>query len=150
VKSVPVLHRGFLKKFKDLKAFVQPSVFKTPESDGNWLENLERSCNIVGDNFNNRLPKMDLSNMSEGLYIKVERDGHVVGRAKWVRSDFVQTILNADEHWQSRFPVPNLLDGQTDMFPSYLSSQDILHQEPYDPFEPMNWIISRKAENVLK
>jgi hypothetical protein len=39
------------------------------------------------------------SDLSEGLYLKVERDGETVARYKLVRDGFVQTILESGTHW---------------------------------------------------
>ncbi len=53
----------------------------------------------------------DLSGAMEGLYVKVERDGAVAGRYKFVRAEFLQTVT-ADGHWQDRPLIPNrLADG---------------------------------------
>ena len=45
----------------------------------------------------------------EGLYIKVEENGQVVDRLKFVRPSFLQTILESQTHWLDRPIVPNQL-----------------------------------------
>ena len=51
----------------------------------------------------------DPSDLAEGLYIKVEEDGRVVERFKYVRHDFLTTVLDSASHWQSRPILPNRL-----------------------------------------
>ena len=47
----------------------------------------------------------------EGLYLRTEGEGHVTGRAKLVRSEFVAKVKQS-EHWQHQAMVLNLLaDG---------------------------------------
>jgi hypothetical protein len=45
----------------------------------------------------------------EGLYIKVEENGQVIDRLKFVRPSFLQTILESQTHWLERPIVPNQL-----------------------------------------
>ena len=48
----------------------------------------------------------------EGLYVKVEADGQVIGRYKFIRPSFLSAVQAADGHWQRRPIIPNLLrDG---------------------------------------
>lgn len=47
-------------------------------------------------------------NLMEGLYLRTEADGHVTGRAKFVRAEFVEKVKQS-EHWQHQSMVPNLL-----------------------------------------
>ena len=41
---------------------------------------------------------------------------HVLGRAKVVRTGFVQTLLDGDGHWQRRPILPNQLAAGVDLF----------------------------------
>ena len=45
--------------------------------------------------------------MMEGLYIKVEENGEVVDRMKYVRASFLQTVEESQSHWLDRPIVPN-------------------------------------------
>jgi hypothetical protein len=45
----------------------------------------------------------------EGLYIKVEEDGQVLQRYKYVRASFLTTVIDSGSHWLSRPIVPNRL-----------------------------------------
>ncbi|MGC4047286.1 MAG: hypothetical protein QM758_26095 [Armatimonas sp.] len=55
------------------------------------------------------LSETDKSRLSEGLYIKIEENGAVIERYKWVRPDFLQTILESGSHWKARPIIPNQL-----------------------------------------
>jgi hypothetical protein len=80
IASVPVLHRGPLETLAELLALIGPSRCRT-----------------------------DPSEPMEGLYIKVEEDGVVTERYKWVRIGFLTEILDSGTHWADRPIVPNQL-----------------------------------------
>jgi len=42
------------------------------------------------------------SEAMEGLYLKHEEGGHVLGRFKYVRPSFLQTVADSGEHWMDR------------------------------------------------
>ena len=62
------------------------------------------------------LRETDSSTLMEGLYIKVEEEGVVKERYKFVRADFLAAILRADGHWLERPIVPNRLAEGVDLF----------------------------------
>jgi hypothetical protein len=43
----------------------------------------------------------------EGLYIKVEEDGRVTDRMKFVRATFLQVVEESKTHWLERPIIPN-------------------------------------------
>lgn len=148
IHSVPVLYEGPAQTLAHMKSFVGPSVFRTPIEVADWRDSLRYACSLVNDDYDQRLSKMDQSDEIEGIYIKIEKDGRVVDRLKWVRPGFLQTILSADEHWQSRFKVPNLLEAQTDVFPAYVARRTGLPPQ-YDadrPWEWAPWIVSQSTQ----
>jgi hypothetical protein len=49
----------------------------------------------------------DPSDAMEGLYIKVEEEGRVVARYKYIRADFLTAVLDSGTHWLRRPIVPN-------------------------------------------
>ena len=49
-----------------------------------------------------------LDNLVEGLYLRIEAEGQVTGRAKLVRPEFIERVKQS-EHWQHQALVPNLL-----------------------------------------
>ena len=54
-------------------------------------------------------------NLMEGLYCRTEADGRVTGRAKMVRSEFVEKVKQS-EHWQHQKMIPNLLVDGADIW----------------------------------
>lgn len=49
----------------------------------------------------------DASTTMEGLYIKVEENGEVTERVKFVRQSFLQTVEQSNSHWLERPIIPN-------------------------------------------
>ena len=113
VVSVPVLYAGIApKKLSDLLKLVQPSLGKTSA----WKDSLAYSAERQGLEPTQVLNETESSDFSEGLYIKVEKNGQVIARLKWVRRDFVQTLIDNDTHWLNRPIVPNLLAEGVDLY----------------------------------
>jgi hypothetical protein len=56
--------------------------------------------------------------LMEGLYIKWEEDGRVLGRYKYVRSGFLQAVEEEGMHWMDRPIEPNQLRPDVDLFGS--------------------------------
>jgi len=56
------------------------------------------------------------SETMEGLYVKWEADGHVLGRYKYVRQQFLQAVTDSMTHWMDRPIEPNRLRPGTDIF----------------------------------
>ena len=54
-----------------------------------------------------QLRETDASDTMEGLYIKIEENGQVVDRLKYVRASFTQTVDMSQTHWLDRPIVPN-------------------------------------------
>ena len=52
----------------------------------------------------------------EGLYVKVEADGVVQERYKYVRGGFLQTAFQSGGHWLDRPIVPNQLAPEVALF----------------------------------
>lgn len=113
VVSVPVLQTGALpQSVKALRALVRPSLAKTAR----WREAFEQSVARQGLDLELAWRQTDKSTLSEGLYIKVENDAEVLGRFKWVRPDFVQTILDSGSHHSTRPVIPNGLAADVDLY----------------------------------
>ena len=51
----------------------------------------------------------------EGLYCRTEAEASVTGRAKMVRSEFVEKVKQS-EHWQHQALVPNELAEGADIW----------------------------------
>lgn len=98
--SVPVLGQGVFQNLEQITSLVGPSAFQSPE----WRTRLEQACAYAGVDPSEG---SDLSGLMEGLYIKVEDNGFVAARYKWVRHEFVQAILTSGQHWKKRAVVRN-------------------------------------------
>lgn len=70
----------------------------------------------------------------EGLYLKVEKKGEVVGRYKMVRDEFVQKIIDDDTHWKERPIVVQGLSEGVDIFSVKTETEDPPTEKP--PEEP--------------
>jgi hypothetical protein len=103
ITSVPVLHEGTVASPAALIAMVGRSLYK---SQG-WREKLDAAAQIPPHRPDMVRRQTDLSDLAEGLYIKVEEEGRVVARYKYVRQDFLTRVIDAESHWQSRPILPN-------------------------------------------
>lgn len=110
--SVPVLFAGRLQSYKQLTGLLSQSNFIT----AGHLEKFRLSCQEKGLDVERSLNQTDPSTLMEGLYIKVESEGIVTARYKYVRASFLTTVLQSDGHWLNRPIVPNLLRPDVDLF----------------------------------
>ena len=129
VCPVPVIASGpppeSLKEFRRIAD--RPSAYRTPD----WRDALREA---VIDQLR-RLPKAGEPDESavetawkaalartgdmdriEGLYVKREKDGRVIGRFKHVDPQFVQTILDSGDHWMSHRLIRQRLAPGVDIF----------------------------------
>lgn len=113
VVSVPVLHEGPMPASrKALQALVRPSLAKTAR----WQAAFEETVRRQGLDLELAWRQTDRSTLAEGLYLKLEDDTQVLARGKWVRPDFVQTILDSGSHHSVRPIVPNDLAAGVDLY----------------------------------
>jgi len=113
VLSVPVVYEGELPaSVKALHALVRPSLAKSAR----WRQAFEESVERQGLDLVLAWKQTDKSVLSEGLYVKVENEREVLGRFKWVRPDFVQTILESGSHHSTRPLIPNGLAAGVDIY----------------------------------
>ncbi|MGO8749346.1 MAG: RNA ligase family protein [Thermoguttaceae bacterium] len=112
IVSVLVLFTGKLKRTDELTGFVGPSRFIRP----GHLERLREECRRRGFDVERAIRETDPSGQMEGLYVKIEEDGQVVGRYKYIRAAFLQAVFAAEGHWLNRPIVPNLLRDSVDLF----------------------------------
>ena len=103
VVSVPVLAEGIFNRSEDLLSLLGSSKFISPEKN----ENLRRTSKKLDLDPDRQCRETDPSDLMEGLYIKVEADGQVVDRLKYVRATFTQTVEVSQTHWLDRPIVPN-------------------------------------------
>ncbi len=113
IVSVPVLQTGLMpRNLKSLQALVRPSLAKSAQ----WRSAFEQSVRRQDLDLGLAWQQTDKSDLSEGLYIKVEDEHQVLGRYKWVRPDFVQTILDSGSHHSTRPVIPNGLAPEADLY----------------------------------
>jgi hypothetical protein len=108
VLSVPVLSEGPLHSMDELRPMIRPSLYKSPD----WKPRLEGLYEEQKMSALRAWKETDASDYSEGLYLKVEEEGQVVERLKFVRASFLTSILESETHWLNRPIIPNQLrDG---------------------------------------
>jgi hypothetical protein len=110
--SVPVLYAGRARSINHLLSLVGDSQFKSTA----WRENLLLACEARRLDASRVLAQTDDSSAMEGLYIKVEEDGRVVERYKYVRASFLNAVDASGSHWLERPIVPNGLCEGVNIF----------------------------------
>lgn len=105
ISSVPVLGEGSFRSKESILAYIGPSNFITDRH----IEALREISARLSLDVERQCRETDPGNTMEGLYIKVEEDGIVKERLKYVRASFLQHVMESQSHWQSRPIVPNLL-----------------------------------------
>ena len=100
---VRILHEGPATTLKALTSLVGPSAFIS----SSHLETLRDLCLRRRLDPDTILAQTDPSRTMEGLYIKVEEDGVVKDRYKFIRPTFLTTVIQSDTHWLDRPIVPN-------------------------------------------
>jgi RNA ligase len=108
IHSVPILFEGKLTKREQLLDLIGPSLCK---SDA-WRERLEQAARNRKLDVERIRRETDPSDSMEGLYIKVEEEGRVVARYKYIRADFLTAVLDSGTHWLRRPIVPNAVEGR--------------------------------------
>jgi len=112
VRSVPVVHAGVFTKLATLQELVTRSLYKTDA----WRDRLRTQAGYEGHDPERAVLETDASELAEGLYIKHEEGGRVVGRFKHVRASFLGAVLDSGSHWLARPIVPNALAEGVDIF----------------------------------
>ena len=105
VVSVPVLKEGAFQTKEALLSLLGTSRYISPEK----THTVRQSCEKLGLDVERQVRETDASDTMEGLYIKVEENGQVVDRLKFVRPSFTQTVEISQTHWLDRPIVPNAL-----------------------------------------
>lgn len=103
VVSVPVLAEGEFSSKEKLVSLLGDSRFISDDHIGALLRISEK----LGLDADRQCRETDSSRTMEGLYIKVEENGQVVDRMKFVRPSFLQTVDLSETHWLDRPIVPN-------------------------------------------
>lgn len=112
VVSVPVLQTGPARDVSDVTALIGPSRYKSPT----WRESFTAAVAARGLDPEPAWKETDPSDWMEGLYVKVEEQGRVIERYKFIRASFLTTVLDSGSHWLRRPIVPNQLATGVDLF----------------------------------
>ena len=112
IAAVPVIHEGTLHRRDQLDALVTRSLYKSDS----WGEHLTETAAQQGLDVERVRDQTDRSELGEGLYIKREQEGRVVGRYKFIRHSFLQTVIASDSHWLRRPIIPNRLAEGVEVF----------------------------------
>ncbi len=107
VRSVRVAHAGPLVSPETLPRLVGPSPFVGADA----AVRLRAACAARGLDAERVLAESDLSGAMEGVAVKVEANGVVQARYKYVRPGFRQTLDASGSHWASRPIIANELEG---------------------------------------
>lgn len=110
VISVPVLYAGT--EIAPLEQWVRPALYKSQE----WWSKLAEAARELRLDPVRVQRETDPSPLSEGLYLKVEAEGRVVERFKYVRSSFLTSVLDSQTHWLDRPVLPNRLADGVDIY----------------------------------
>ena len=114
VYSVPVLAQGVFRSKEDILSYLGDSNYITK----NHIDVLRNLSEKQGLDVERQVRETDPSLTMEGLYIKVEADGEVKQRVKFVRNTFYQCVNASGSHWQQRPIIPNQL-AKSNIIESY-------------------------------
>ena len=103
VCSVPVLSSGSFNSMDEVLGFLGDSCYISE----NHIEHLREDATRLGLDADRVCRETDVARTMEGIYIKVEENGEVVDRMKYVRASFLQTVEESQSHWLDRPIVPN-------------------------------------------
>lgn len=103
VAHVPVLKAGALRDRGELLSLLGPSRYISDRH----IERLRETARREGQDEERILRETDAETTMEGLYIKVEENGAVAQRAKFVRRSFLQAVEQPGSHWLERPIIPN-------------------------------------------
>lgn len=112
IVSVRVLFSGRLTSYKETISLLGTSAFISDE----YLEKLTKQSAKLELPEQQVRKETDMSRSMEGLYIKVEEDGVVKERYKFIRSGFLTTVLESESHWLNRPIVPNMLRSGVNIY----------------------------------
>lgn len=111
--SVPVLDTGVYHSVDEILRFLRNSKYISD----NHIDHLREDAEKLGLDADRVCRETDRTRTMEGIYIKVEENGEVVDRMKYVRASFLQTVEVSQSHWLDRPIVPNrIINKIEDLF----------------------------------
>lgn len=105
ISSVPVLGEGTFEKREDLMRLLGNSHYISEDH----IASLRAAAERCGQDPDRVCRETDASRLMEGLYIKIEENGEVASRVKFVRHGFLQVVSESNSHWIDRPIIPNQL-----------------------------------------
>ncbi len=108
ISSVPVLASGVFKNKESVLSHLGNSNYITE----NHIEVLKNVVSRQGYDVERAVKETDPSLKMEGLYIKIEENGIVADRVKYVRASFIQSVMQAEGHWLNKPIIPNQLKNE--------------------------------------
>ena len=113
IVSVPIWYQGIAPSDPlFLSSLIVSSVGRDPQ----WKTDLKQVSQHRSLDYTKIEQQTDFEEQAEGLYIKIEEGDRVIGRCKFVRSSFTQTLLDQGTHWHKRPIVPNQLREGQDIY----------------------------------
>lgn len=117
IVSVPVVFHGrpampARRQAQAVSNLISRSLYKSLK----WTEALKDAASLAALDHEQVLRETDPSDLAEGLYLKHENDDQVIGRFKFVRHDFLQSIAESGTHWSERPILQNRLALGIDIF----------------------------------
>lgn len=103
VCHVPVLANGIFKSMDEILKYLGDSLYISD----NHIDHLREDAVRLGLDADQICRETDAARTMEGIYVKVEENGEVVDRMKYVRASFLQTIETPQTQWLDRPIVPN-------------------------------------------
>lgn len=110
ITPVPILFEGQITDLEQITSLVKPSLYKSK----NWRINLKLAAEKAGLDVQQVEQQTDMSDLAEGLYIKIETEDETIGRCKYVRPDFISKLITDDAHWMNRPILPNGIASRLD------------------------------------
>ncbi|MGN1166398.1 MAG: RNA ligase family protein [Lachnospiraceae bacterium] len=105
IVSVPVLGTGIYPSKEEMLKLLGRSNYVT----GNQRESLYQTASKMKYDAERACDETELSGKMEGLYIKIEENGRVADRMKFVRAAFLQCVDFSEKHWIDKPIIPNQL-----------------------------------------
>ena len=103
VVSVPVLAEGEFHSKDQLISLLGDSNYICDAH----IESLRAASGKLGLDPDRQCRETDNTRLMEGLYIKIEENGQVAERVKFVRASFLQCVNQPGGHWLDRPIIPN-------------------------------------------
>lgn len=103
VCHVPVLANGIFKSMDEILKYLGDSLYISD----NHIDHLREDAVRLGLDADQVCRETDAARTMEGIYVKVEENGEVVDRMKYVRVSFLQTVETPQTQWLDRPIVPN-------------------------------------------